>query len=153
MAAFDLALARVQQQDSGDLRSERINQLACDGNHTFRNTTLTPGNTLTLFVQQIAQGNIACSSMRHLAGRNFSDSAWCQARERLPLELIRQVHRGVIDAAREELALSDDIGNGNGSYRWRGHRVFVVDGASDAMPDTPVLRARTTACRRGANPA
>ena len=37
MAAFDLALARVQL-DSGDLQPERINALAREVNHTFRNT-------------------------------------------------------------------------------------------------------------------
>lgn len=137
MAAFDLALARVRQ-DSQDLQPQHINDLARAANHTFRDTTLTPGNTLVLFVQQVAQGNVACTAVRHLAGEDFSDSAWCQARARLPLELIRQVHRDVVDAAQRELALSDNAGDG--SCCWRGHRVLVVDGTSDVMHDTPVLR-------------
>ena len=137
MAAFDLALARVQL-DSGDLQPERINDLAREANHTFRNTILTPGNTLSLFVQQVAHGNVACTAVRHLAGEDFSDSAWCQARARLPLAVIQQVHRDVADAAQRELRLSDDAGDG--SCCWRGHRVLVVDGTSDVMPDTPMLR-------------
>lgn len=151
MAAFDLALARVQQDSSG-LLPDRIDQLARAGNHTFRQTELTPGNTLCLFVRQIACGNIACSAVRHLSdGGDFSDSAWCQARDRLPLELIRQVHRGLIEDARQQLQRSNDVGEQD-DYRWRGHRVYVVDGATDTMPDTPQLRGHygvPGACREG----
>jgi hypothetical protein len=139
MAAFDLALARVRQDGGSCLPAAAcIDQLARASNHIFRNTQLTPGNTLGLFVQKIARGNIACSAVHYLADSKFSDSAWCQARERLPIELIGQVHRRVIDQARDELDLTNDIGDG--PYRWRGHRVFVIDGTSDSMPDTPQLR-------------
>ena len=52
MAALDLALSRIQD-DAGDcLPPEAINQLARDSGHVFRNTRLTPGNTLRLFAQQ-----------------------------------------------------------------------------------------------------
>jgi hypothetical protein len=138
--AFNQALARVQQDrfDCPDLLPDRINQLAREQHHTFRQTILTPGNTLRLFVQQVAFGNIACSAVRHLAGQDFSDSAWCQARSRLPLELIRQIHRQLIDSTRQELFALDDIGNS--AYRWRTHRLYVVDGTSDSMPDAPPLR-------------
>ena len=84
MAAFDLALSRVRDDSDHLLLPERINQLARAGGHVFRETKLTPGNTLRLFAQQIANGNIACSAVHHLAGEAFSDTAWCQARQRLP---------------------------------------------------------------------
>jgi hypothetical protein len=71
MAAFDLALARVQRDVQ--LPAERIDQLARARHHTFRRTLLTPGHTLSLFVRQIAHGNVACASMWHLAGEAFSD--------------------------------------------------------------------------------
>jgi hypothetical protein len=45
MAAFDRALARVQR-DRVELLPDRINQLARAQNHTFRQTVLTPGDTL-----------------------------------------------------------------------------------------------------------
>lgn len=150
MAAFDLALARVQQDSGTLLLRDRVNQLARAANHTFRNTILTPGETLRLFVRQIAHGNVACSAVRHLAEANFSDSAWCQARDRLPIELIHQVHRRLIDETRDQLDSTGSIGDG--SYRWRGHRVFVVDGTSDNMPDTPPLRQHygvPSVCREG----
>jgi hypothetical protein len=120
----------------------------------FRDTPLTPGATLPLFVRQVAHGNVACSAVSHLAGEglSFTDSAWCQARSRLPLELVRRVHEEVAEAARRELELADDVGDGPHSYRWRGRRVHVVDGTSDSMPDTPALRAHygvPSRCREG----
>jgi len=150
MAAFDLALSRVAADVDNHLHPARINQLARDSGHIFRNTQLNPGNTLALFARQIASGNIACSAMRHLASRDFTDTAWCQARQRLPMELIEQVHWKLIDEARAELDLTDDVGDGQ--YRWRGHRAFVVDGSTDSMPDTPELRAHygvPSPCREG----
>ena len=146
MAAFDLALSCVRDGTDNLLRPQRINQLALADHHLFRNTTLTPGNTLRFFVQQVAHGNVACSAVRHLAGKDFSDSAWCQARARLPIELMERVHRQVVDQGRRELDLADDAGDCGGeacrgTYRWRGHRLHVIDGSSDSMPDKPELRS------------
>jgi hypothetical protein len=138
MPAFDLALSRVRAGADDCLAPDRINQLVRDRGLFFRSTKLTPGNTLRLFAQQIAAGNVACSAVQHLAGTTFSDTAWCQARQRLPMELIEQVHRRFIDDARRELDCTSDVGDGQ--YRWRGHRVFTVDGSTDSMPDTPELR-------------
>jgi len=150
MAAFDLALSHVREGDDDLLLSARIDQLARDMEHPFRDTKLTPGITLKLFVQQVAHGNIACSAMRHLAGTEFSDTAWCQARARLPVEVIQGIHRSLVEHARREL----DSGNalGDESHRWHGHRVHVIDGTSDSMPDTPELRDHygvPGACRPG----
>jgi hypothetical protein len=66
------------------------------------------------------------------------------------MELIEQVHRQFIDDARNELCQTNDIGDGD--YRWRGHRLHVVDGSTDSMPDTPELRAHygvPTPCHEG----
>lgn len=135
MATFELALSTIRRDADHLLIPARIDQLARESNIQFRNTALTPGNTLCLFARQIAQGNVACSAVRHLAGEDFSDSAWCQARKRLPIELIRRVHQSVVEEAR-----LDPAGD-PGGQRWRGHRVYVVDGTNDSMPDTPELRA------------
>jgi hypothetical protein len=154
MAAFDLALARVREQDIELVQHlpARINQLARAAGHAFRDTELTPGNTLGLFLRQVACGNVACTAVRHLADSDFSDSAWCQARKRLPVDLIRRAQRLLVDRARRELDASDDVGEGAGGYRWRGHRLHAVDGTSDSMPDTPPLRSHygvPSGCRPG----
>ena len=138
MAAFDLALAHVRHGAENLLVSDRVSQLARDRGVQFRNTPLNPGRTLRLFVQQIANGNIACSAVHYLAGEEFSDTAWCQARKRLPQDLIREVHRQVVEEARRDLDHSDNVGDG--ASGWHGHRTFIVDGSSDSMPDAPELR-------------
>src|SRR4051812_29916709 len=69
--------------------------------------------------------------LRRLAGATFTDSAYCQARARLPLELFRRLLRRIAVGLQ---ATADDTG------RWRGHRVFVADGSGVSMPDTPELR-------------
>ena len=155
-SALDYALSCVRRDGFGSdlLRPERVNQLAREFGHAFRDTPLKPGETLALFVRQVAHGNVACSAVSHLAGEglSFTDSAWCQARSRLPLGLVRRVQGELVEAARRELELADDVGDGKRSYRWRGRRVHVVDGTSDSMPDTPELRAHygvPARCREG----
>ena len=153
-SALDYALSCVRRDGSDLLRPERVNQLARGCGHAFRDTPLKPGETLVLFVRQVAHGNVACSAVSHLAGEglSFTDSAWCQARSRLPLDLVRRVHGEVAEAARREMELAGDVGDGPESYRWRGHRVHVVDGTSDSMPDTPPLRSHygvPARCREG----
>ncbi len=138
MATLDQALDRIRTDGSDLLRPEPMNQLARRLGHSFRNTPLSPGNTLRLFAQQVAHGNIACSAVHHLADQRFTDAAWCQARSRLPMELIESVHQRVIDAARGELDQTNDLGDE--PHLWQGHRVYVVDATSDSMPDTPPLR-------------
>ncbi len=150
MATFDLALSCVRSGSDDLLIPACIDQLARINHIEFRNTTLTPGNTLRLFVQQVAHGNIACAAVRHLAGEAFTDSAWCQARQRLSLDIIKQVHRALVDAARRELDVTNDLGDE--PYRWRTHRLFAMDGTSDSMPDTKELRAHygvPSGCRPG----
>ena len=142
-AAFTTALARVRDlaragSDYDLLASAHTNQLARAADCRFRDRLLTPGETLRLFIQQIAHGNLACAAVRHLADRDFTDSAWCQARSRLPLDVISGVNRSIVQGTLTELNRCDDAGDG--SYRWRGHRVLVIDGTTDSMPDTPVLR-------------
>jgi hypothetical protein len=138
MAGFDTALACVRGGSHDLLSPQKINELARDAGTIFRERKLTPGHTLCLFARQIAHGNIACAAVHHLDDHHFSDTAWCQARGGLPTQLIEQVNRQVIDEARRELEFSDDAGDG--AYRWRGHRLCVIDGSTDSMPDTPELR-------------
>ena len=93
---------------------------------------LDPVVTLYLFLLQILHGNTACQHVVQFGCWTFSDSAYCQARKRLPLRvyyrLLEQTTAAVRQATAEE-------------YRWFGHRVWVGDGSSFSMPDTPELQA------------
>lgn len=58
MAAIDPALVHLRQEvGSNLLQPEPFNQLARPLGHVFRETVLTPENTLRLFVQQIAHSD------------------------------------------------------------------------------------------------
>lgn len=96
MAASDSALTCLQIGDHDLLSQDHLNQEARALGHAFRDSTLTPGRTLVLYIRQIAHGNVACAAMGHLAKGDFTDMAWCLARQRLPVESIRQLNRRVV---------------------------------------------------------
>src|SRR5205823_6586631 len=81
-----------------------------------------------LFLQQVLHGNTAVGHLRHLSGLDFTDSAYCQARQRLPVGFFQRLHQAVLAPCRRQAS------------RWHGHRVYVLDGSSFSMPDTPGLR-------------
>jgi hypothetical protein len=92
---------------------------------------LDPVALVHLFLTQILHGNTAINHLVRISGLSFTASAYCQARSRLPLALFRELLHRVADRIRPVL---DD------TETWHGHRVFVTDGSSFSMPDTPELQ-------------
>ena len=68
--------------------------------------------------------------MVHFGGWSFTDSAYCQARKRLPLA----VYDRLLERTAAALRTASD------AARWLGHRVWIVDGSSFSMPDEPELQ-------------
>ncbi len=99
--------------------------------YTYRQRKLGPAETFRLFFLQILNGNIACIALRHLANMTCTVEAYCQARSRLPIALLRclleEVCQGLRDATQE------------GSL-WLGHRLFHLDGSNFSMSDTEDLQ-------------
>lgn len=117
-----------------DVLPDRLIRSACrDVGHQWRDRQLTPTVTTYLLLQQVLHGNPAVGELRHRSGLGFTDSGYCRARQRLPLAALRALQRAV--AGRARAALDDDPG-----ARWKGHRVFFLDGSSFSMPDTEELR-------------
>jgi len=133
MAAL-LALARVRREVfSGDLPiADTVDQLCRDAGLLWRNRLLTPLITLRLFVLHILHGNTSIAHLRQLCGLDFAQSSYCQARQRLPLEVIRgllaTMFQWVERTANATVLL--------------GQRVFICDASSHSMSDTPELRER-----------
>jgi IS4 transposase len=72
-----------------------------------------------LNAHRVSRGQRPCSART---------GAYCQARKRLP-------ERFISDVARQTgRALEDQVGP---RWRWKGRRVYVYDGSSVSMPDTP----------------
>lgn len=133
MATLTESLRRVKHH-LADVLPDRVIRQACrDVGHVWRDRQLDPVVTTYLLLQQILHGNVAIGELRHHSGLNFTDSAYCQARQRLPLTVLRQLQRAV--AGRCHAELDDDP-----AARWKGHRVFLIDGSSFSMPDTDELR-------------
>src|SRR5689334_3188121 len=133
MITIAQALARIKGNLAEHLPESLIRHSIQALRLNQRRRTLTPEVTTYLFLQQVLNGNPACGTLRHLAGLDFTDSAYCQARGRLPVAFFHRLLRAVTGACRADL---DDDSRG----RWKGHRVFLLDGSSFSMPDTPELQ-------------
>jgi hypothetical protein len=134
MLSIPHALRRLKANIPDALPESTLRALAADLSRPHRDRTLNPVVTTYLFLQQVLHGNTAVGHLRHLAGFDFTDSAYCQARQRLPVAFFHRLHQAVLAPCRR-WADRDRAG------RWRGHRLFGLDGSSFSMPDAPELRA------------
>ncbi len=125
-------LRRFQNAPAQQLDRPEILDACRQVNHTWRQCLLNPVTLVHLFLTQILHGNTAINHLVRISGLQFTDSAYCQARSRLRLALFQELLRRVADRIRPAV---DDTG------AWHGHRVFVTDGSSFSMPDTPELQA------------
>jgi hypothetical protein len=134
------ALARIKRDPLGALGRGAVEAVCDELGYAWRDRTLDPATTIALFVQQVLHGNCPCSEVRHLCGgggggrfgSSFTPGAYCQARARLPLGVYQALLTRVVDAALPRTR--------EGRHRWRGHRIFHVDGTTFSMPDTPELQ-------------
>ena len=127
------AIAAVKRQGV-QLPTQRIVAEICRAvGHRWRRGFLDPFNTIIVFLMQILNGNTACSHACLLSGLGVTASAYCQARGRLPLEFFTALFARLVDDLIESTAQS---------AMWLGHRVFLIDGSSFSMPDTPQLQRR-----------
>jgi hypothetical protein len=133
MLSISPALDRIKGRITESVPADLIEQLCRDLRHRWRDRDLGPVVTTHLFLRQVLHGNTAVAHLRHLSGLDFTDSASCQARARLPLKLLQRLRQAVTDDPRAD-------GGDRPETRWLGHRVFLLDGSSFSMPDTPELR-------------
>ena len=132
MVTIMRALGQVRKDLSKLLSNQAVEQACLEVNHTWRRRRLGPATTIHLFILQVLNRNTAMTHLPHLSGERFTASAYCQARQRLPAEVVGRV----VDS------FTRRIGRCNDGGRWHGHRVGLVDGSGFSMPDTPELQAR-----------
>jgi hypothetical protein len=133
MLTIPQALHRIKGNLADAVPESLLQRLCQDLDYSFRQRTLTPVVTTYLFLQQILHGNTAVGTLRHLSGLDFTDSAYCQARGRLPVAFFRRLQRAVTGTCyRDEDA--------DPAARWHGHRLWLLDGSSFSMPDRPELQ-------------
>lgn len=132
MVRINYLLRQVKDELQHLLEAETIFEHCRAVGHRWRRTTLNPAMLIRLFILQLLEGNTACSHLRLLSQTPFTASAYCQARQRLPLAVITRLAHHV---ARSVEQLCDAYG------RWHGHRLWRVDGSGVSMPDTAALHA------------
>jgi hypothetical protein len=124
------------------LCEEDLAEAAAEESYQWRDRIWTPALTVWTFLLQVLHPGWACRAavaetlaQRAAAGTPLDASpdpaAYCQGRKRLPLSLFRHALQRVGGAVQRK------VGDG---YRWCGRRVWVVDGSSCSMPDTPQLQ-------------
>jgi hypothetical protein len=125
-------LGRLKQDLAGELSTDAIEQACKQEKYSWRQRALNPVTTVYLFILQILHGNTACSHVVHFGRWNFTDTAYCAARKRLPLGVLLRLAGRVADRVRTSTTARST---------WYGHRVWLLDGSSFSMPDTPELQA------------
>jgi hypothetical protein len=133
MASIRARLDRIKEDPGRLIDSEAVEEACLAAGRRHRRRTLDPATTLRVFAAQVAHGNTAISHVVRLAGGAFSESAYCQARARLPVAAVRAALSASIARARGEREASDGL--------WHGHRTGLIDGTGVSVPDTPALRA------------
>jgi hypothetical protein len=125
------ALRQVREDLVKILDRDTVEQLCEKLGYRWRERQLDPWTTLHLFILQVLNNNTAMTHLPHLSGERFTASAYCQARQRLPLELLKQL----VNQLGRQLDASGE------PSLWHGHRVLLEDGSGFSMPDTPELQA------------
>jgi hypothetical protein len=123
-------LDRLRQDIAGELSRQTIVEACRQAEHRWRKRVLDPATTIYLFLLQVLHGNTACRHVVHFGNWSFTDTAYCQARKRLPLA----VYNWLVERTAAAVRTASD------GARWLGHRIWVVDGSSFTMPDEPELQ-------------
>ena len=128
-------IAQSVGQVKTDLRSivapNLIIRLCQTAGHAWRDRTLGPVQTIYLFLAQILHGNTSCAHVRQLGNFAFTRSAYCEARNRLPVQVFRELLRETGQRVTEKASRAG---------LWLGHRIVSVDGSTFSMSDTDELR-------------
>jgi hypothetical protein len=125
------ALRQVKEDLVSLLDRAAIERMCTELGHRWRDRQFDPYTTVHMFILQVLHQNTSMTHLPHLSGERFSPSAYCQARQRLPLPLLEQLVG----------RFNQQLGRLEGVERWHGHRVWLADGSGFSMPDTPALQA------------
>jgi hypothetical protein len=131
MAAISTVLARLKRDPLDDLPlAQHLEQLLSQSGLVWRERLLTPLVTLRLFMIQILSGNCAITALRQLSGIDFAPSSYCEARGRLPLQLLQSLLHWMHEQAQQKLGAALPM---------IGGRILIADGSTYSLKDTPEL--------------
>ena len=124
------------------LTAEHLARIIAEEAGTTRDRVFTPAVTTATFLAQVHSDDHSCRAavarlIAHRLARgqrpcSAETGAYCQARKRLPEEFFSKVACSVgraLDARAEQ------------RWLWKGRRVYLFDGTTVTMPDTPANQA------------
>lgn len=125
------------------LSAENVEAHCRSAGHRWRESFWSPSVTLLTFILQVLSAEKTLRAavvglLTRLAAQGHRDlpsedpAAYCQARQRLPWPALA----GLLAQAAERIQTEIRT-----EHRWLGHRVWIIDGSSASMPDTPELQA------------
>ena len=133
MRSLSKIVEQFKQDWTQELSEVKLKAACIDaGYQKWINSVLNPVTTIQIFLLQILHGNIACAALPRITNLAFTDAAYCMARSRIPIAVFQLILKRVLDTIQDTVSSAD---------RWHGHRVFIVDGSSFSMPDTPELQS------------
>jgi len=133
--AVDCVLARLKREPFADVPiAQQLDQVCRAQRLSWRQRLLPPLVTLRLFVLQVLHGNVAITHLRQLSGIAFAPASYCEARARLPLQVLSALLATLVCWVHESGRV---VGGGMGLI---GQRVLVVDCSNFSMSDSDELR-------------
>lgn len=127
----------ITQQFADEISPELLDQSSCTERVRDYPDTL----VFWAFLHQIASDDASCAHavaqvqewtrLQGLPVPSANTASYCNARARLPIDMLRKVHRSLCEQLDANLPVS---------RRWRGLRPLVEDGTSAQMPDTQANR-------------
>lgn len=124
--------AFLDRRSSGDNSRKRLFSLEVVF-WSFLDQVQTPGGSCREAVRKVMA--FACRKLPRKKTDSMSPatSAYCQARAKIPLTVIDEIHDHLVDRLQTRIPLEK---------LWHGRHVRLVDGSGLSMPDTPANQAR-----------
>jgi hypothetical protein len=132
MASIALALDAIKRQLTQAVSENTILEAFRDQKVRWRKRKLNPVLTIQLLILQLL-AQVAFSGLRHVSGIDVSPQAICQARQRIPLQLMLGLVESFCKKCIKDFKPVSDF---------FGHRVVLADGMAFCTPDTPELEDR-----------
>ncbi len=127
------AVDRIKADVAKSVSEELIKRLCSELMIRGRERLLPPTVTTELALVRALHA-APMAALRHHSGQDVSAQAYCQAVARLPVAFFARLQQAVVEDCHQ-------VEPGRTRHRWNGRRLFLIDGSSFSMPDTPELQA------------